>query len=868
MTKPPRFITALVERFTSHRESEIILGDMYEEYESRLKTSGKTRADIGYVTDFISLIIHRVLRKKETSQTSNFLTMLTNYIKVAFRQLARQKVHNFINIIGLATGLSASIIITLFVLQELSYDKFHEKGDRLFLLPMAWKFESNRVPGAMTTSGAGPVMKDLFPEVESYTRLQSWSMTFKNELEPIEEYVVAADSTFFDLFTFPLIAGNPKEALKKPNSLVLSELAALKYFGENWRSKDMLAQTLVSQNGTIYQITGVAKDVPIESHVRFDVLLSMSSLPKSQTEPGWNSASMYTYVLLSPNVSYTSVIADIPKRVATKYGEEHNKHVDLDLVPMHDVYLRNREYGGIQPSSDIRYVYIFSAIAGLILVIAIINYMNLSTARSMERAREVGVRKVVGAVRMELFWQFISESILVSLAAVAIALGIVYLLLPIFNNLAEKTLTLNFGQHPEWIVALVGVWLIISLLGGAYPAMILSSFKPAKVLKGKMGTVGSGALLRKSLVVFQFAVSIFLIVCTLTISDQLNFMVNKKIGVDKEQLVALPLDSVAQANISTIRTEFSNIAGVERSSAVSSTPINSGRKTTVVGGDVGDKQQILFNMGVDGDFVSTAGLQIIAGSDLSKEIQADGSWEFLLNESAVEFFGWNNESAIGKRIGMWQKEGVVKGVVKDWHYLPLYRPIEPLIIHAGQANNFGLLSKVLIRVNGDDMTRIVSGLEERWKKVVPSSPFTVIFLDQMYDRLYRSETRLSKIMNVFSGLAILIAGLGLFGLASYTIMQRTKELGIRKILGASLSTLLMVVSGSFVTLILIAFAFAAPVSWYAMNLWLENFPYPVDFNWLLVIVAGVLTLLVAIITVSYHAFEAARVNPVNSLRAE
>jgi putative ABC transport system permease protein len=869
MKTPPKFITRLIERFTNHRESEIILGDMYEEYEVRIETWGKTRADLAYISDFVSLVFHRVLRKKKQSHSSNFSTMLINYLKVALRQLGRQKVHNFINIIGLAIGLAASFIITLFVVQELSFDRFHTKGDRIHLLPMTWKFGTNRSPTALTTSAAGFVMKDLFSEVETYARIQNFGMTFQHARGPIEENgIIAADSTFFDIFTFPLIAGNPQEALKEPNSVVITENAAVKYFGEDWEKKDVMSQTLVAQTGKVYRITGIAKNVPLESHIQFDVVLSMVSLPKNQTEPNWESASMTTYVLLAPGASAEAIVADIPNRVAKKYGADHNDNVELDLIPMHDVYLKNPEYPGIVPSGNIRYVYIFSAIAVLILVIAIINYMNLSTARSMERAREVGVRKVVGAVRTELFWQFISESILVAFAAVVIALGIAYLLLPIFNNISEKNLSIDLALHPEWIAALIVVWLTISFLGGAYPAMILSSFRPVKVLKGKLATTGSGAMLRKSLVVFQFVISIFLIVCTLTINDQLNFMVHKKIGVDKEQLVAVQLDSLSRANISTIRSEFASITGVERSSSVSSTPINNGRKTTVVGGDIGDKQLILYNIGVDGDFVSTSGLELIAGTDLSREIQKDGRWEYILNESAVEFFGWTNETAIGKKIGLWSKEGVVKGVIKDFHFLPLYRPIEPLLIHAGRGNNYGLLSKVLIRVQGDDMMGTVAAMEERWKKIVPGSPFTLTFLDQMYDKLYRSETRLSRIMNVFSVLAIFIAGLGLFGLASYTIMQRTKELGIRKVLGASLPTLLVDVSGSFVKLVLLACVLAAPISWYAMNSWLQNFPYPVDFSWMLVIVAGVSTLCVAIATVSYHAVEAARVNPVNSLRSE
>ncbi|HZY81890.1 MAG TPA: FtsX-like permease family protein [Cyclobacteriaceae bacterium] len=866
MNRPPKLITRLVERLASPRESEIILGDMYEEFEERLKESGRLRANMGYFVDFASLLLHRVLRRKK-EPSSNFFTMLiSNYLKVGFRQLGRQKLHNTINIAGLAVGLAVTFVITLFVLEEISHDRFHTKADRLYLLPMTWKFQSTRIDVAGSTSAAGPLMAELFDkEIENFVRIEHLNKVFKSEQGSMPENLVyAADSTFFDLFTFPLIAGNPREALREPNSIVLTERAALKYFGKN----EAFGQTLTEQSGRLYKVTAVVKDPPTTSHIRFDMLISMSSLPKKEWEPNWDKSPFNTYVLLEPNASAAAIVADIPARIEKRYSKEHNDHVELDLIPMTDVYLKNQKYSGLQ-NSDIRYVYIFSTIAILVLVIAVINYMNLSTARSMERAREVGVRKVVGALRMELFWQFISESILISFASVVLAVLLAYMLLPVFNGLSEKNLSLGLFQHPERIAAVVFIWLLISFLGGAYPAMILSGFRPIGVLKGKLGTSGSGSILRKSLVVFQFAISILLIVSTLTINNQLSFMVNKKLGVDKEQLVMIPLDSLARANLSTIRTELASISGVERSSTSSSTPVNNGAKTTVYGGDIGDKQLLIYNLGVGPDVVKTTGLEILAGNDLSAEIPADGSWEYLINESAVEFFGWTNETAVGKRLMLWQTDGVIKGVVRDFHFLPLQKPIEPLLIHAGKGNGGAFLSKLLVRIEGDNFEGVSSAIQERWRKIVPGSPLDLVFLDDLYKNvLYRSESRLSTIMNIFSTLAIFIAGLGLFGLASYTIMQRTKELGIRKVLGASLSGLLMVVSRGFMILVLVAFALATPVSWYLMDKWMQNFAYPVGFNWMIVIAAGVASVVVAFGTVFYHAFGAARMNPATTLRTE
>jgi putative ABC transport system permease protein len=868
--QPPKWIAWLVERLTGHREAEVILGDMDEEYQSRVASAGKFRADVGYALDFISLLTHRVLGNKKETQRSNFFTMFNNYFTVALRQLARQRLHNFINITGLAVGLAVSFMISLFVLNQLSYDQFHAKGDRLYLLPMTWKFGGTQVSIVGTTAAAGPVMQEMFPEIEKYVRMADHPMVFMLDHGAVEDHeVVAADSTFFEVFSFPLIAGNSKLALKQPYSLVLSEKAAVRYFGEDWKNKDLLTKTLVAQNGKPYRITGIARNPPAESLTRFEVLLSMNSLNPSETEPNWDRSAMVTYVLLAENASAADIVSKIPERMTKKYGGEwFNESVEMDLVPIKDLHLRNRKYIGFSEASDLKYIYIFSAIAALVLIIAIINYMNLSTARSMERAKEVGVRKVVGAVRVELFWQFISESILVSFIAIVGAVGIAYVLLPLFNNISGKSLSIDFTQNPGWIGVLLVIWLVISLLGGAYPAAVLSSFRPAKVLKGKIGSMGSGALLRRSLVVLQFSVSIFLIVCTLTINDQLTYMVNSKIGIDKEQLISIPLDSISKRRIEVLRTELAPVAGVEVITSISAnTPVSIGSKSTVGGSDVGEERVMVYNLGVDPEFVKAIGLDVISGTDFSRDIPKDTTWEFLVNESAVEFFGWTKEDAIGRRMSMWNTDGVVKGVVRDFNFAPLHKPIEPLVIHSGM-NNRGSLGRLIVRIQGDDFEAITSAIGEKWKHVVPSSPFSFHFVDKQYDDLYRSETTLSSIMNVFSGLAIFIAGLGLFGLASYTIMQRTKELGIRKVLGANLTGLVMVVSGGFVRLVAIAFIIAAPLSWLVMSNWMESFAYPVGFNWVMVIGSGAMAIAVALSTVLYHAFEAVRMNPVNSLRSE
>lgn len=863
-----KLIENIIERLTSARESEIILGDMEEEYEARIKEQGKLRADLYYFFDFMSLLTNRALKKNSQSH-SNFFTMFSNYIKVALRQLGKQKLHNIINIAGLAIGLAVSFVISLYVVQELSYDKFHEKKDQIYLLPMTWKFGETQVPTAGSTSGAGPLMEELFDkEIETYTRIMYGGWSLDRDGVPVDENdLIEADSTFFKVFSFPFIIGKADNALSDPFSMVLTEKSAIRYFGEDWRKKDVLSKVIAPRYGTPFKIMGVLKNPPVESHLQFDIIVSMSSLPKLMTEPAWNTSNMVTYVVLDPHASAAEIAAEIPKRVAKKYGSEQNDYIELDLVPITDIHLYNSKYKGFPNVSDIRYVYIFSAIAALVLIIAIINYMNLSTARSMERAREVGVRKVVGALRFELFWQFISESILVSFAAIVMAVLIAYLLLPMFNSISGKSLVIDFVNQPVWLGVLFIVWMLISFLGGAYPAAVLSSFRPVSVLKGKLASIGSGAILRKSLVVFQFSISIFLIVCTLTIGDQLKYMINTNVGFDKEKLVSIPLDSISKSNLDVIQNEVSSIAGVEESSSITGSPVSIQAQTTIMGGDVGDKQLMLYNVGIGPGFVDASGLDIISGTNVSKELPKTGRWEFLLNESAVKFLGWTNENAVGRQMKMWSVNGIVKGVVKDFHFSPLHKPIEPLIMHAGLGNK-DFNHSLLVRIQGDNVEGVTIALEQAWKKVVPASPFSFTFVDQQYHDLYKSETRLSSIMNVFSVLAIFIAGLGLFGLASYTIMLRKKELGIRKVLGASLPTLLIVVSGGFVTLVAVAFAIAAPLSWYVMNNWLSNFAYPVGFNWLIVIGAGLAAIIIAAGTVFYHAFEAARVNPTATLRSE
>ncbi|MCI0696531.1 ABC transporter permease [candidate division KSB1 bacterium] len=793
--------------------------------------------------------------------------MFSNYFKIAIRQVMRHKAHNAINIAGLGIGLTVSLIISLFIVQELSYDRFHQNGDHIYLLTMTWKMGGTQAHVAAATSAAGPALKETLPQIKEMVRLTEESLIFNKQGEIFEEGAIfAVDPSFFEVFTFPLIAGNPQDALRDPLSLVITEKTAEKYFGAEWKRENILAKTLEGQDKRLYRIRGVAENPPVNSHIQFDALLSMSSLP-DERKPNWDNSTHFTYLLLHPSASPAAIVASMPDIVESKAGSWYRQYSEYDLVPLHDLYLRNDKYLGIDRTSDIKYVYIFSAIAAMVMIIAVINYMNLSTARSLERAKEVGVRKTIGSSRLELFSQFMSESFLVTFVSLLLAIGLAELTLPFFNHISGKTINMNFGDHLEWLPILFLALLLIAILGGFYPSMILSRYKPVSMLKGKLENAASGLSLRRLLVILQFGVSILLISCTLMIKSQLQFMVNAKVGLDKEQLIALELDNLSRNNLSVLRKELNTIPGVEAVSASIQLPVNVTMRSAIKTRDI-ETRHLISILGTDPKFAESAGLEFIAGRNFVPDVENHSDrWEFLLNESALKFFNWSVDEALGKEIRLWGIYGEVKGVVRDFHFAPLHKPIEPLIISGGgrNAENFQYL---LIRVQASGFSGVLREIKEKWNTLTPGSLFSFSFLDERYKNLYLTETRLGKIMDVFSGLAIFIASLGLLGLASYTIAQRTKEIGIRKVLGASVPGIVGLLAKDFIKLVLIANLLAWPLAYYATNRWLEDFAYRFEKGWWIFALAGGLALLIALLTVSAQAIKAALANPVEALRYE
>lgn len=789
--------------------------------------------------------------------------MIQNFLLTAARALLRQRVHAFINIAGLSLGLAVCLLIVLYVVGERSYDRFHEKADRIYLLPMTWHFGDTELPTGANCGAGGPFMKQAFSEVENYTRFMSARRAFAAGDEFIfEDKLYFADSTFFDVFTFPLIAGDPKSSLVTPYSMVLTRGMVQKYFGD-LEPQEAIGKTMVGENRKVFVVTAVAEDVPRNSHLVFNGLISMSTLHQGIWEPKWNNSNLGTYVLMHQPVDIATIVSQIPERMEKVYPGS-NQAIELDLVPLRDVYLHNDKYK-IANTSSAMYVNIFSGIALLILVIAVVNYVNLTTSRALERAREVGVRKVMGALHRQLFRQFLIESVLVVMVSMALAVGLAWSLSPLFDLLTGKPVLLAPLFSPGGLVIVVASGLAIGFLAGAYPAMVMSGYHVANVLKGKIRASGAGASMRKALVVFQFSISIALVICTLALNRQVTYMQNKDLGFDKDQIVSLTLDSLARTRIEALRNAVSSLPQVEHVSATLQLPVNITGETAVNQGKVYNEEtrRLIRWIGVDAGFLATVGVEMVSGRDFEFS-QRDTS--ILINNAAAEFYGWTPEEAIGQEMFIWGRITKIRGVVEDFHFNSMKTEIRPLLI-LPEMFLTGNLSNFLVRTGGGE-NDVIGSLKTKWEEVNPDSPFQLTFLNDRYQLLYDTEVRLGRMVLIFSLLAIAIASLGLFGLASYTVVQRTKEMGIRKVLGASVTQLVNMVSIGFVRPVLVAFIVAAPASYWVIEKWLNNFSYKLPFSWVLVIVAGVGTIVLAGLVVVSHSYQIANTNPAQALKEE
>ena len=798
--------------------------------------------------------------------------MLKNYFKTAFRNLWRNKTASAINIFGLTIGLTCCLLIALYIQHELSYDKFQTKGDRIARVIMEYKFDGSGASqkGNYTSVRVAPVFKRTFPEVESAVKMTNYSRVIRYGDKLIDEKnFMYADSTFFNIFSFKLLRGDAHSVLSASHDVVLTESTAKKYFG----NEDPVGKVLQAGNDSIlYRVTGIMQDCPANSQIKCDFVSSFSSLglTPDYEETYWD-ANYTTYLLLKNKDAVNSLQSKLPAFMK-KEMEGKGATINFYLEPFAWIHLHS-DYDSFTPNNNIAYIYILAAVALLILIIACFTYINLSTARSLERAKEVGIRKVIGAGKKQLFIQFLGESTIICLLAVIFSLLMARLLLPAFNELTNEPLQSTALFSILFVSFSFLVAILVSVLAGIYPALILTGFQPVKVLKGSFKNTTSGQTLRKSLIVFQFAISVFLIVSTLIVQQQLYFIQHIKLGYDRDHVVVLPLDDKMRSNLAVIKEQFKQNPGVLNVSACSHTPVQGGGGFSMRSAIMPEIEQVAVTADrVDEDFVNTMGLQLIAGRNFSaqdmKDVSNDdfqkNSYHFIINESAARQLGWSAQEAVGKKMFLSnERPGLVAGVVKDFHFESLHSPIKPYILFPEQWKR-----ELLVKVSGAHLQGTISSLETKWKTLVPYRPFEFHFLDEDYNKLYSSEITLGTIMNLFAGIAIVLACLGLFGLSAYTVQQRVKEIGVRKVVGASVSNIVFLLSRNFIKLVLIAFAVASPVAWYVMNTWLSDFAYRIHISAGIFISAGLFSVMIALATISFQAVRAAVANPVKSLRTE
>ncbi len=808
--------------------------------------------------------------------------MLRNYLKIAWRNLRKQRGLSFINIFGLAVGLACCVLITLYVLDELSYDRYNAKADRIFRVHTDVKFGGNDMQMAVSPDPIGPTLKKDYPQVEQFVRLHqrgTWLVKRVGSTNNLrEENITFADSTLFDVFTLPFLTGDPKRALTSPNTVVISESAAKRHFG----NKDPMGQTLVFNNADAFKVTGVMRDMPTNTHFQSDFFLTM--LNDGYQWGQWLSNNHHTYIVLREGTDYRqfekNFDAVIEKYVGpqalqfigtsmTQFRQAGNRF-RFSLMPLNDIHLRSKQTIELAPNGDMQYVYIFSAVALFILLIAGINFMNLATARSMKRAKEVGVRKVLGSERPQLMGQFMTESVLMTVLAMVLALLMVAVSMPFFNTLAAKELRLQNLLSPYLLPILGLLPIVVGLLAGVYPAFFLSSFKPISVLKGPINVSFKGSGLRSGLVVFQFMMSMVLIVGTIIVYRQITYIQNKNLGFKRDQVLTVNDVYAIGKQAETFKQEVLRLPGVV-SGSISGylpTPSNRSDNSFFPAGEIDQKKAVNMQAwGVDHDYVKTLGMQLVQGRDFSRDFGSDSSG-IILNETAAKLFG--STHIIGKRVLQFtdsqlktSKTYTVIGVVKNFHFESLRRNIGALAMVLDA--NSGAAS---FRLSSANLPALVSQIENKWKQVAPGQPFSYAFLEDSFDAMYWAEQRIGTIALTFAVLAILIACLGLFGLATFMAEQRTKEIGIRKVLGASVFSLVGLLSKDFLKLVLIAILIASPIAWYAMNEWLSEFAYKIDIEWWMFAGAGLLAISIALLTVSFQSIKAALMNPVKSLRSE
>jgi putative ABC transport system permease protein len=805
--------------------------------------------------------------------------MLRNYIKIALRNLIRNKLYSLINVLGLAIGMASCLMIFLWVKDELSYDRFHQNAGRIYRVERKVDFRDMHGQAPITSGPYGPAMIRDYPEIDNFVRLDRDELSVKDHRNIFrKQSLIFADNSIFEVFDFRLEEGDPKTALIQPKSIALTRENALKYLG----TEEAIGKSLtLDWNGTLtdFQVTGILEEVPHNSFVHFDMLASLSTYSEERLGIWFNNF-LYTFVLVKEGVSVEDLQNKFPA-LMTKYmaadfiavvgtTADINDVFRLKLYPLLDIHLQPSEQFEIEPQGSLTSVYIFSAIALLILIIACINFMNLSTARANKRAREVGIRKTVGAVKRQLWGQFIGESVLLAIIALVLAVILIRLFTPVFNAISNKSLSVTQLFHfGNWLI-LIGITLTTGLLAGLYPAFYLTAFHPARVLKGSVLSGTGKSTFRRGMAVIQFVISITLIIGTLIIFRQMEFIQNRSLGFDKENVVIIPAESNnIRQYIEAFRNTLMQDARIKSVAVSSSIPGSAMFSDTVFKRDDSEDIFSIIYTATDYEFVDTYGLNVIQGRNFSKEFSTDIQGAVILNQTAAKEIGYTPEEAIGKKLYRYRSatefvEKTIVGVVEDFHFKSLHRVIEPFLLMLAP-NDFDTIS---VRVMPGDVRGTIDFIGKKWAETYPGEQFGFSFLDSRINLLYESDRKIRNIFLIFSVLSIFVACLGLFGLAAFTAEERTKEIGVRKVLGASTGNILILLSKEFAKWVLAANIIAWPVGYFMMNRWLQNFAFKINIGLWPFILSAILALMIALFTVSYQSIKASLTNPVDCLRYE
>jgi len=857
--KPPRFAEWLFKRLYPDNGDYTTIGDVEEVYTSLRHEHNRIYAYVWYWAQFIKSLIPILAHF-----TYWRINMLNNYLKIALRNIFRHKGYSLITISGLAIGITCCILMLLWVRDELSYDKFHENYNDLYRVVFEKNLGDRITQDARGPNATGPALKEEYPEIINFTRyrgnVSGWLVQY-DEKAFTNDQLAVADPSFFEMFTFPFIQGDPKTALQDRYSVVITETMAQKYFG----TEDPINK-VIKIYGTDFKVTGIIENILQNSHIRFDFIFPIVNMDDWWGDPldSWTrDFRFFTYIQLEKGFSWLEVNGKI-----TNTAQQHHpgsRTTKTYLQPFKDIYLHSHFRLDYSNLGNLAYLYIFSLSALCILLIACINFMNLSTARSANRAKEIGIRKVIGARKNEIISQFYGESIIISFIALLLAVILTFLFLPVFNSLSGKHLTFYFWNDFKIIISLIGLTLVTGIISGSYPSLYLSSFIPVKALKNAgHAKTSNRSLLRKILVVVQFAIAISLIVVTIIMYNQLNFIKNKDLGFQKENIICFDAVGGFGRNYEAVKNELlqnPNFISVTKSlSPTGLFGLNSNRREINWEGKDPNKEIIILRWGVDYDYLKTYNMSMIEGRFFSREFSSDTS-NYIINESAVKEMGIENP--VGKRFSYDGREGRIIGVIKDFHQSSLRSRVYPLLLYLG-----GRSFTITARIIPANVQQTIQFLESKWEEHVPEYPFSYSFLDDTIDNFYRSEKRISTIFRYFTFLAIFISCLGLFGLASYIAEQKTKEIGIRKVLGASIPGVVLMLSRDFTRWILLANIIAWPVAYYFMDKWLRNFEFRAEIGLWIFILSAAFSLFIAFITVSFQTIKAAVQNPVDVLKYE